>query len=107
MAEIDMTKPQLCVKFSDATTAAWIAKLSEETNEVVQEAVILEDCADELGTVDHDVYGIVDVKKRLASELTDVIKVCTSWLHALGYDEYLRGELQRRVNEKNRERGYF
>ena len=107
MAEIDMTKPQPCVKFSDATTAAWIAKLSEETNEVVQEAVILEDCADELGTVDHDVYGIVDVKKRLATELTDVITVCTSWLHALGYDEYLRGELQRRVNEKNKKRGYF
>ena len=95
------------MKFSDATTAAWIAKLSEETNEVVQEAVILKDCADELGTVDHDVYGIVDVKNRLATELMDVITLCTSWLDAFGYDEEQRGELQRLVNEKNKARGYF
>lgn len=46
-------------------------------------------------------------KDRLAEELTDVITVCTSWLYALGYDEEQRGEVQRRVNEKNRERGYF
>ena len=105
--ELDMTKPQPCTKYRDAGTVEWIAKLNEETNEVVQEAVILEDCADELGTVDHDVYGIVDVKKRLATELTDVITLCTSWLDALGYDETMRGELQKRVNEKNKKRGYF
>jgi hypothetical protein len=107
MAEIDMTKPQPCTKFRGAQTAEWMAKLSEETNEVIQEAVILEDCADEVGTVDHDAYGIVDVKKRLATELTDVITVCTSWLYALGYDEEARGEVQKRVNEKNKARGYF
>ena len=38
MAEIDMTKPQPCTKFRDAEGMAWIAKLVEETNEVVQEA---------------------------------------------------------------------
>ena len=48
-----------------------------------------------------------DAEVDLAEELTDVITVCTSWLHALGYDEYLRGEVQRRVNEKNKKRGYF
>lgn len=32
---------------------------------------------------------------------------CTSWLHALGYDEVRRGEVQRRVNDKNKRRGYF
>ena len=105
--KIDMTKPQPCTTFRDAERMAWIAKLMEETNEVVQEAVILEENADEDGTVDHDKYGLVDVKKRLSMELTDVITVCTSWLHALGYDEYLRGEVQRRVNEKNKKRGYF
>ena len=96
MAEIDMTK-----------TVEWIAKLMEETNEVVQEAVILEENADEDGTVDHDKYGLVDVKKRLSMELTDVITVCVSWLHALGYDEDMRGEVQKRVNEKNKARGCF
>ena len=104
---LNMTKPQPCTKYRDAATTEWVAKLCEGTNEVIQEAVILEDCADEVGTVDHDAYGIVDVKKRLATELTDVITLCTSWLDALGYDEEKRGEVQRRVNEKNREREYF
>ena len=35
MAEIDMTKPQPCTKFEDAVTVKWVAKLSEETNEVI------------------------------------------------------------------------
>ena len=37
MAEIDMTKPQPCTKFEDAVTVKWVAKLLEETNEVIQE----------------------------------------------------------------------
>ena len=105
--EIDMTKPQPCTRFRDAGTVEWIAKLMEETNEAIQEAVILEENADEDGTVDHDKYGLVDVKKRLSMELTDVITLCTSWLDALGCDEEERGEVQRRVNEKNEKRGYF
>ena len=105
--EIDMTKPQPCTKFRDAETIEWVAKLMEATNEVVQEAVILEENADEDGTVDHDKYGLVDVEKRLSMELTDVIHVCVSWLDAEGWDEEARGELHRRVNEKNRERGHF
>ena len=105
--EIDMTKPQPCTKYRDAGVLAWIAKLVEETHEVVQEAAILEENADEDGTVDHDIYGLVDVKKRLIMELTDVITLCTSWLDALGCDETMRGEVQRRVNKKNEERGYF
>ena len=105
--EIDMTRPQPCTKYRDAGVLAWIAKLVEETHEVVQEAAILEENADEDGTVDHDIYGLVDVKKRLIMELTDVITLCTSWLDALGCDETMRGEVQRRVNKKNEERGYF
>lgn len=99
-------KPIPCRKFRDASTLAWIAKLTEETDEVVQEAAISGDCADDEGMVDHDVYGIVDIKKRLAIELTDVITVCVSWLDTLGYDEAARERLQERVNEKNRKRGY-
>ncbi len=101
---IDMTKPQPCTKFRDAKITAWIAKLSEETNEVVQEAenyeMICKNAA--AGTGD-----VLDAKARLAEELTDVITVCVSWLDALGYDEEMRGELQRLVNEKNKKRGYF
>ena len=104
---IDMTKPQPCTRFRDAGTVEWIAKLMEETNEAIQEAVILEENADEDGTVDHDKYGLVDVKKRLSMELTNVIHVCVSWLDAGGWDEAARCELHRLVNEKNKDRGYF
>ena len=46
-------------------------------------------------------------EEALAEKLTDVITVCVSWLDALGYDEEMRGELHRRVNEKNKKRGHF
>lgn len=106
MKEVDMTRPQPCVKYKDAAMMEWIAKLMEETDEVVQMSTIA-DCADENGMVDHDAYGIVNVKEKLSEELTDVITVCTSWLHALGYNEEERKELQRRINEKNKARGYW
>ena len=105
MAEIDMTKPQPCTVFqyapkTAASTLAWVAKLNEETNEAIREAVKVS----RLAEVDGNFH---DAEVDLAEELTDVITVCTSWLHALGYDEYLRGEVQKRVNEKNKKRGYF
>lgn len=98
------TQPQPCTSFRYAGTAGWVAKLNEETNEVVQEAenyeMICKNAA--AGTGD-----VLDAKDRLAEELTDVITVCVSWLDALGYDEEMRGELQRLVNEKNKKRGDF
>lgn len=101
-----MIKPIPCKKFRGASTVAWMAKLSEETNEVIQEAkkVYTLEKADEDGT--EYVGCIGDAEVPLAEELTDVITLCISWLYALGYDEYLRGEVQKRVNEKNRMRGY-
>lgn len=101
-----VVKPIPCRKFKDAATLEWVAKLAEETNEVIAGANVLEEYADEDGVVDHDVLGIVDVKDKLSQELTDVITVCVSWLDALGYDEAERERLQERVNEKNRKRGY-
>ena len=104
--EIDTTKPQPCTKFEDAVTVKWVAKLSEETNEVIQETP-------EYRTLFENGYSreypdrAKAAKDRIALELTDVIHVCVSWLNAMGYDEDERGELHRRVNEKNRERGYF
>ena len=104
---VNMTRPQPCTKFCDAKITEWIAKLSEETNEVIQEAkkVYALEKADEDGAEYAGCIG--DAEVPLAEELTDVITVCVSWLHALGYDEYLRGEVQKRVNEKNKKRGYF
>ena len=87
--------PVPCRKFRGASTLEWVAKLAEETQEVIAEANVLEAGA--------DVY----VKNKLSEELTDVITVCVSWLDTLGYDEAARERLQERVNEKNRKRGYF
>lgn len=104
--EIDMTKPQPCTKLEDAVTVKWVAKLLEETNEVIQETP-------EYRTLFENGYSreypdrAKAAKDRIALELTDVIHVCVSWLNAMGYDEEARGELHRRVNEKNRERGHF
>ena len=103
--EPDMTKPQPCTKYRDAERMAWIAKLVEETHEVVQEAQIVA----QLEKADKEALNTVlwEARKRLAMELTDVKTLCESWLYAEGWDEEERGELQREVNEKNRERGYF
>ena len=100
--DADMTKPQPCTKFRNAETIEWLAKLSEETNEVVQEAKDMDECV-----LIEERLSAAHAKDRLAEELTDVITVCVSWLDALGYDEEERGELQKRVNEKNKKRGYF
>lgn len=94
-----MIKPIPCVKFRNASTKEWMEKLAEETEEVIGEADL----------INLDLDGIIrnrQVNVHLAEELTDVITVCVSWLDALGYDEDERDEWQRRVNEKNRLRGY-
>lgn len=95
---IDMTKPQPCTKFCDAGTVDWVAKLNEEVYEAMLESAYVERLAAE---ADGD-----DVA-RLAEKLTEIIKVCTSWIAALGYDEAKRGELHRRVNEKYKAHGDF
>ena len=94
-----MIKPIPCRKFKNASTLAWIEKLAEEISEVVNEAAGLSCSRCEK-------LGEVKARKRLAEEITDVITVCVSWLDALGYGEAARGRLQRRVNEKNKARGY-
>ena len=105
----DMTKPQPCTKFRDAGTVEWIAKLMEETNEAVQEAYTVSQLEQTKKKAPCEAMNEVvqGARERLAMELTDVIHVCVSWLDAEGWDEEARGELHRRVNEKNRERGYF
>nr|DAN91270.1 MAG TPA: triphosphate pyrophosphohydrolase [Bacteriophage sp.] len=109
MAEIDMTKPQPCTKYRDAERMEWIAKLMEETNEAIQEAYTVSQLEQTRKKTPCEAMNEVvqNARERLAIELTDVIHVCVSWLDAEGWDEEARGEPHRRVNEKNRERGYF
>lgn len=97
-ARKSVIKPIPCRKFKDASMLEWIAKLTEETDEVVQEATVL---SRRMATACDDVDDF-----DLAEELTDVITVCVSWLDALDYGEEARGDVQQYVNEKNRKRGY-
>lgn len=107
--EIDMTKPQPCTKFAHAGTVERIAKLNEETNEAIQEAYIVSQHEQSNKKFPCEAMNevIMEARKCLAMELTDVIHVCVSWLDAEGWDEAARGELHRRVNEKYKERGDF
>ena len=105
----DMMKPQPCTKFRDADTAEWIAKLSEETDKVIQETHIISQHEQSNKEFPCEAMNevIMEARKRLALELTDVIHVCVSWLNAESWDEAARCELHRLVNEKNEARGYF
>ena len=105
----DMTKPQPSTRFRNAGTVEWIAKLMEETNEAIQEAYTVSQLEQTNKKAPCEAMNEVlqNARERLAMELTDVKTLCESWLYAEGWDEEERGELQRRVNEKNKERGYF
>ena len=96
--EPDMTKPQPCNMFDVADGEAWAKKLGKHMYDVVRDAIYMEQFFDCVERADEE---------ALAEKLTEIITVCTSWIDALGYDEAKRGELQRRVNEKNCEQGYF
>ena len=103
------TQPQPCTRFRNAGTVEWIAKLMEETNEAVQEAYTVSQLEQSnkkfpCEAMNEVIHG---ARERLALELTNVIHVCVSWLDAEGWDEALRGELQKRVNEKYKARGCF
>lgn len=106
MAEIDMTKPQPSSEFCYEKTLDWVAEFSKKTNEVIQEAGYLGGLVDDFFT-ETDIEDVGVTEKRLALKLTEVITFCTSWLNRIGYFENERDEMQRIVNKKNREHGYF
>lgn len=95
---VDMTKPQPCNMFDVADGEAWAKELGKHMYDVVRDVIYMDQFFDCIERADEE---------ALAEKLTDIITVCTSWLDALGYDETMRGELQKRVNEKNKKRGDF
>lgn len=101
---LEAALPQPCCKFKDATTTEFIAKLAEETSEVVQEALQLASLkrADAMQTEEAD-----ETRAHLAEELTDVKTFCETWLAALGYDAVGRSRVQEAINVKNKARGYW
>ena len=102
--DVDMTRPQPCVKAKEQTDAELATKLAEEVQEVTA-AMKAFDCATRENAYCR--YAPRLARDRLAEELTDVVTVCVTWLASLGYDDVERGRIQRAVNEKNRARGYW
>lgn len=91
---------------SEYTLRGWLAKLKEEVSEVEAEV-------DKVGNITSpDLMLRTNTQKEemsndLSEELTDVITVCASTLNWLGWTIYGRAQLQKKVNEKNRKRGYW
>ena len=101
---VDMTRPQPCVRYlkqhfnkdkSLYLVGRCLAQVDQERKECLEALVI---CFADRGD---------EAKEHLAEELTDVKTAATTALHVLGYDEKARGNLQEKVNEKNRRRGYW
>ena len=101
---VDMTRPQPCVRYLEQhfnkdkslyLVGRCLAQVDQERKE----------CLEALVTCFAD--GESEAKEHLAEELTDVKTAATTALHVLGYDEAMRDELQTRVNDKNRKRGYW
>ena len=80
----------------------WIAKLNEELDEVKYAVSEFEDkCGDYTFDEDEGLHTI-------AEELQDLITVATSMQESyLGYNETIRQNICKEVNEKNEKRGYF
>lgn len=86
----------------------WKAKLREELSEIELEIDMI--CGG---------FGLYHFEKninnenvakainRLSEEITDLSTVCTSFLNWLGWNIYGRAKLQKEVNEKNKNRGYY
>ena len=91
---------------SEYTLRGWLAKLKEEVSEVEAEV-------DKVGNMTNpDTLILTNTQKEekikdLAEELTDVITVCASTLNWLGWTIYGRAQVQKKVNDKNKKRGYW
>lgn len=111
-AEYGYVRPLPVVRVGDNVVAEMpikkhFAKIAEELDEL-KEAVIggyYADCR--LFDVAGEEAGLLfdQEKERIAEEAADTITAITTLLESLGIDQKMRNEAQRRVNEKNRERG--
>ena len=75
----------------EQTVKALFAKIDEELTELKQAVFIRR--------------HFKNMEERIAEEAADTITAITTMLEALGIDAEMRAEAQKRVNEKNRERG--
>ena len=104
-------RPLPCVRdehgeIKEQTVKMLFSKIDEEINEL--KAVVLSAfyALDVVPSERPDLANVnTDDIPRIAEEATDTITAITTMLEALGIDQSMRDAAQRRVNEKNRERG--
>lgn len=99
-------RPLPCVRdehgeIREQTVKVLLGKAQEEFIELVAEIAYVAD----IGAPANDASIDTAHKRYISEEAADTITAITTMLEALGIDAEMRDEAQRRVNEKNRERG--
>jgi len=100
--------PIPCTKVEEETVKDWFSKINEELDELKEVIPALSQVGAKylfkaaLGGLDCKLWAH---SEAIAEEAADTITAITSMLEAMGIDENMRQEAQRRVNEKNKERG--
>lgn len=88
--------------FEMTTLREWLAKIHEEITEMEEKAFGI--CGLDDYPQKETLYG-TQIETEFALECADVATVLASMQEAFGIDAEARDEAQRRVNNKNRERG--
>lgn len=101
-------RPMPCVRdehgeIREQTVKALITKINEELDEL-KEAVFVIYQTHSLCS-QYGAYKPGTQEEAIAKEAADTITAITTLCEALGIDAEMRSDAQRRVNEKNRERG--
>ena len=95
--------PIPCTKVEGETVKDWFQKINEELDELKE--LILEVEGGLYVRLTKQEWQVNDY--GIPEEAADTITVITSMLEAMGIDEDMRQEAQKRVNEKNKGRGRF
>jgi hypothetical protein len=100
--------PIPCTKVEERTVKDWFREINEEIDELKAEITehFMFDFEISKAFSGEDYETKWDAED-IAEKATDAITAITSMLEAMGIDECMRQEAQRKINEKNRERGRF
>lgn len=98
---IDLTRPVPCLKFDGCPISEQMEYIAGEVDEARR--AYDDYCRD----LEYNRESTAVSKDHVAEELTDVITAATTALAMLGYNNEARIIMQRKVNEKNRVRGYW
>ncbi|MBR3723535.1 MAG: hypothetical protein IKN12_12375 [Selenomonadaceae bacterium] len=96
--------PIPCVKVEEKTVKDWFSKINEELDELKADVML---GTWNIGCLVSKSWYQKDNAMRVGEEAADTITAIISMLEAMGIDEDMRQEAQRRVNEKNKERRRF